>query len=163
MKKILIVIGIIVAAIILVIAINSVRQGMVINRNRALVNRFVHEFWNKGKAKVADELISADFIDHSRLEKGGSDRDALKKGMLNLREAFANFKLTIDEIVFTEDKIAVRMTASGIHRGKYMGIAPTGKKVKFNNIAIMRIAGGQFVEHWASVDRLGLLEQLRGH
>lgn len=160
MKKIFYISGIILVCVALLTAVNSWRQASIIKRNKSMVNRFLAEFWNKGNTKVADKLISPDFIDHSRLEKGGSDRDALKQGMLNLRGAFADFRLTLDDVVITENKVAVRMTASGIHQGTYMGIAPTGKKVAFTNIAIMRISDGKFVEHWASVDKLSLLEQL---
>lgn len=37
---------------------------------------------------------------------------------------------------------------------------PTGAAVRFTVIDIVRLRGGQFVEHWGMVDQLGLLQQL---
>jgi predicted ester cyclase len=37
---------------------------------------------------------------------------------------------------------------------------PTGREVQIEVIDIVRVEGGQIVEHWNVVDRLGLLQQL---
>ena len=41
-----------------------------------------------------------------------------------------------------------------------MGIAPTGKKVEFTEIGILRIADGKVVESWYATDMLRLLQDL---
>jgi predicted ester cyclase len=41
-----------------------------------------------------------------------------------------------------------------------MGIPPTGKPVAMQGIDIVRIANGKIVEHWATFDQFGLLQQL---
>ncbi len=41
-----------------------------------------------------------------------------------------------------------------------MGIAPTGKQIEVGGIAIHRLADGKIVEDWASMDLLGMMQQL---
>jgi predicted ester cyclase len=77
-----------------------------------------------------------------------------------LRNAFPDFKATIDDIVAESDKVVIRMTWSGTHKGEFMGIPATGKRVSFGVIDIMRIAGGKLVEHWGQTDTMGMMQQL---
>ncbi len=41
-----------------------------------------------------------------------------------------------------------------------MGVPPTGKRVSFGVIDIIRIAGGKLVEHWGLMDSAGLMQQI---
>ena len=41
-----------------------------------------------------------------------------------------------------------------------MGIPATGKKISYEEIHIVRIAGGKMVEHWGIEDQMGLMQQL---
>ena len=43
------------------------------------------------------------------------------------------------------------------HKGEFMGIASTGKRVKSRGIFIVRIADGKFVQSWIAFDNLGLM------
>jgi predicted ester cyclase len=58
------------------------------------------------------------------------------------------------------DKVVTRKVFHGTHHGELMGVAPTGREVQIEVIDIVRVEGGQIVEHWNVVDRLGLLQQL---
>ena len=41
---------------------------------------------------------------------------------------------------------------TGTHQGEYMGVAPTGKSVTYNEMFIFRFAHGRVVETWGVVD-----------
>ena len=41
-----------------------------------------------------------------------------------------------------------------------MGIAPTGRVVRFNEQHFVRISNGKLVEHWGVEDNLGMMQQL---
>ena len=53
-----------------------------------------------------------------------------------------------------------RGTWTGTHKGEFMGIAATGKKVEVQEVHIARMVGGKMAEHWESVDQLGMMRQL---
>jgi len=41
------------------------------------------------------------------------------------------------------DKVVIRQTWSGTHQGEFLGVPPTGQRVSFGVIDIIRMAGGQ--------------------
>jgi len=130
---------------------------------KALARR-VFEENNKGKAAamaVMDELYAADFVVHGSAE--GEDIHGLKNVKQSMREylnAFPDLHYALDDMIVEGDKVVVRCTVTGTHKGEFMGIPPTNKKVKVQAIAIDRVVGGKIVEEWGMSDTLGLMQQL---
>ncbi len=58
------------------------------------------------------------------------------------------------------DKVVIRQTWSGTHKGEFMGIPATGRRVSIAVIDIIRVADGRFVEHWGQLDLMGMMQQL---
>lgn len=58
--------------------------------------------------------------------------------------------------------MVTRFTWRGTHRGEFMGVPPTGRRVEVGGIWIHRLEGGRIVEgrEWGQVNWLGLLQQL---
>ena len=73
---------------------------------------------------------------------------------------FPDLHRTIDDLVAEGDKVVVRQTIRGTHRGEYLGVPPTGKPVTFTAVAIFRLADGRIVESWILRDDLSILQQL---
>jgi len=128
------------------------------------LERHVLEEYNKGKAAamaVMDELYATDFVMHGSTESedihGLKD---VKQSMSEYFNAFPDIHYTLDDIVVEGDKAAARCTVTGTHKGEFMGIPPTNKKVKVQAIAIDRVVGGKIVEEWGMSDTLGLMQQL---
>lgn len=71
-------------------------------------------------------------------------------------ELDAGYRVLLDE----GDKVAGRFVGRSIHRGDFMGIAPTGKEVLMRGIIIFHISEGQIVEDWVEADFLTLMQQL---
>jgi predicted ester cyclase len=68
------------------------------------------------------------------------------------RTAFPDVTLIIDDILAEGNKVTVRWTARGTHKGELMRIPPTGKEVTLTGISVVRIAGGKVAEHWVTWD-----------
>lgn len=60
----------------------------------------------------------------------------------------------------TDDDIAIAYTLSGTHKGNFLGVAPTGKRIHARGMQIARFEDGKIVERWGSSDELGILKQL---
>jgi len=129
---------------------------------KALVRRFF-EGVNKGKAAfmaAIDELYATDYVEHGGTGEDRRGIKAYKKSMGEFYSAFPDIHATLDDMVVEGDRVAVRFTLSYTHKGEFMGAPPTNKKVTTEEICIIRIAGGKFVETWARYDTLGLMQQL---
>jgi steroid delta-isomerase-like uncharacterized protein len=132
---------------------------MSIGENKALVRRFVEEFWNKGNTATADELMTPDAEIH--MPTGETlDLEGLKGFNVAFRAAFPDWHSTFEELVAEGDRVAERWTGRGTHRGELWGIPPTGKSVEGPGSVFYRISGGKIVEFRGQFDMMGLMQQL---
>jgi predicted ester cyclase len=130
-------------------------------KHKALYRRFMTEVANRGNLGVADEILSADVVEHETLPPGlARNRDGIKQLFTLIRKAFPDLHITVEDLIAEGDRVVARVTLKGTHRGEFMGIAPTGRPVAYEAIDISRIAGGKLVEHWGIPDYLTLLQQL---
>jgi len=130
-------------------------------QNKAIFRRMVEEIFNRGNMNLVDEFLAPDFIEREELPPGiPPGREGVKQMTIMFRSAFPDFKATIDDMIAEGDKVVVRMTWSGTHKGEFMGISPTGKSVSFGVIDIVRFSGDKFVEHWGMMDSTSMMQQL---
>ena len=129
---------------------------------KALGRRYIEEL-NKGKAAALaamDELYAADLVFHGG---GGEETRGIenyKQFVSEFFKAFPDLHWTIDDILVEGDKVVARFTLTGTHKGEFMGIPRTNRKVTMWVISIDRIVGGKFVEEWERMDTLGFVQQL---
>jgi steroid delta-isomerase-like uncharacterized protein len=124
---------------------------------RAVVHRFVEEFWNQGQIAAADELMSRDAVIHEPVS--GTPED-LKAMAISMREAFPDWHSTVEEMVVEGDRVVERWTGRGTHEGEFQGIPPTGKRVTVPGVVFYRISDGKIAEFRGQFDRLSLMQQL---
>ena len=127
--------------------------------NKALVRRFVEEFWNEGNTATADELMATDAAIH--MSTGETlNLEELKSFAAMWRASFPDWHSTFEELIAEGDKVAERWTGRGIHRGELQGIPPTGKRVEVPGSVFYRIAGGKIVEFRGQLDMMSLMQQI---
>ncbi len=71
---------------------------------------------------------------------------------VGIRDVFPDFELRSEDVIAEGDKVAVRWTARGTHRGEFLGVAPTCKGLTWTGVTIFRIGVGRIVEGWWTVD-----------
>ena len=127
--------------------------------NKALVRRFVEEFWNDGKPATADELLAVDAV--IQMPTGEMvNPDELKRFAAAWRESFPDWHSTFEELIAEGDRVAERWTGRGTHRGQLQGVPPTGKRVQVPGSVFYRITGGKIVEFRGQLDLMSLMQQL---
>jgi steroid delta-isomerase-like uncharacterized protein len=132
---------------------------MSVEENKALVHRFVEEFWNTGNLAAADELMAGDAT-ITLPGMGQVGLDTLKAFARAQRDAFPDWHSTVEEVVGEEDTVAERWTGRGTHQGAFQGIAPTGRQVMVPGVVFYRIASGKITKFRGLFDGLALMQQL---
>jgi steroid delta-isomerase-like uncharacterized protein len=131
--------------------------------NKAMAKRFC-DAANTGDAeliyKTIDERVEPDVLIHMPLPIEATGAQALKQVWTMLLRGLPDLHLTIEDLIEEGDKVVMRNTVTGTHQGEYMGIPPTGKTVRYNEIFIFRFAGGRIAETWGIVDVLSQMRQL---
>jgi steroid delta-isomerase-like uncharacterized protein len=127
--------------------------------NKATVERWFEEVWNKGRGEAIDEMFPADAVAHGL---GNDLRGPAEFRLFHtaFRTAFPDVRVQLEGMIEEGDTVAYRFTATGTHLGDGLGFAATGRPVVFAGMGMARIAGGRIVEGWNVLDQLGMLSQL---
>jgi len=131
--------------------------------NKALFKRF-HDAANTGDfallAKTIDEMVAPDAVIRTPLPIEATGAELLKQVWAMLLGVYPDLHLTVDDLIAEGDKIVARNTVTGTHRGEFMGVAPTGRSVTYNEIFIFRFEAGRVVETWGVVDVYAQMKQI---
>ena len=129
---------------------------MSLEENKAII-RSLYEADNKKDLSILDELISPDFYDPTFKLRGPEDYKQFETAFFR---GFPDWIETIEDIIAEEDKVWVRFTATGTHKGEWLGLAPTGKKMTLKAVQIWRIVDGKVVAKDSISDSLDAFKQL---
>jgi steroid delta-isomerase-like uncharacterized protein len=128
------------------------------DENKALYRRFIEEVINRHDLDRLEAFLTPDIIEHT---------PGMPSGVAGARQftaayftAFPDLQLSIDDLIAEGDRGVARLTATGTHRGVFLGILLTGKRVTIASLDAWRVQDGKCAEHWSQVDMLGLLQQL---
>jgi predicted SnoaL-like aldol condensation-catalyzing enzyme len=123
-----------------------------VEANKKLVRTFIEEVFNKRQPSEADRFLVANFIEHNpNLPQGLEGRKRFVSAVL---AGFSDYRGEIVEILAEGDKVVVRTQWSGTQDGPFLGLPPSGNKVRFSTADFFRIEGGKVAEHWDVVDSL---------
>ena len=127
-------------------------------QNIATFRRVIEEGFNKGNMDALDDCFAPNYLEHQF--DLPPTLEGFKGSIGYLRNTFADFSLTIEDMVAEGDKVWVRMTGRGTHSQEFMGRPPTGKSFVITVVDICRFEKGKIVEHWGVPDRFHLIAQL---
>lgn len=127
---------------------------------KALVRRHDDDIINQHDLSALERDLAADAIDHAAAPNARPGIEGARDWLTSIIAAFPDVRATIEDIVAEGDRVVIRKVWTGTHDGPFMGVAPTGKKIRFEGIVIWRIEDGKLAERWAQIDRLGLMQQL---
>jgi predicted ester cyclase len=99
--------------------------------------RYIDRVYNAHDPDAVAQFFTSDVIVHSVAPdvEGGQGLEYLKQLARNLITAFPDVRLTVEELVAEGDRLAARVSVEGTHQGEFLGIKPTGRKIKVANFA----------------------------
>lgn len=128
---------------------------------KAIVRRLYEEVWNKRKLDVVSDLLSPSHAVRDNNSSGSSvGPEAYKVQVAMYLSAFPDLRFVVEDTVAEKDKFVASWTISGTHKGEFMGVRPTLKKVSIEGITIHYLANGKIIDSNIIWDALGLLRQL---
>lgn len=111
-------------------------------------------------AKTIDEVVEPDVRMSTPLPVKATGAQAQKEVFAILLRAFPDLHIAIEDVIAEGDRVVYRNTVTGTHQGTYMGVPPTGRVITWNEIFIVRVAGGRIAETWGVVDVAAQMRQL---
>ncbi len=114
---------------------------------------------NENKDLIRHILEAVARGDLSALD-GHPGYEETRRVMPMVQDAFPDLTWTIERQVAEGDFVATHTWLEGTHLGSFVGVPPTGRAVRVQNVAIDRVADGVVVEHNAATDWFRALFEL---
>jgi steroid delta-isomerase-like uncharacterized protein len=127
--------------------------------NAQIARGVMEDLFSKGNLGFVDQNFERTYRGHDPL-MGEYGCDQLKLEVQMYRAAFPDMTCKVDELVSAADKVLVRWTARGTHKGSFMGRAPTGRQVQVQGITVLTFRNGKISEDYSQWDTLRLLQDL---
>lgn len=113
--------------------------------NKALIRRYLDTVQKDKSPAVLEEFVTDEhLLEHIAM----------------FEAAFPHYQFVSEDMIAEGDKVSLRATFKGTHKGELNGIAPTGNEVSLPIFIIYRIENDKIAEHWMGVDQLSLMQQL---
>ncbi len=78
--------------------------------------------------------------------------EGMKQHQIDVRKTYPEMKITVIRQYCDGDYIISEFIAEAIHKGEWLGMKPTGKKLLFTGVDIDKIAEGKIIEHGGAVN-----------
>jgi predicted ester cyclase len=125
----------------------SERRSMSTEENKAVSDRMA-EAIGRADFDAFDELMAPELAEE------------FKQGIAELRRSFPDYHGTNGIQVAEGDMVANRFVFHGTHRGEFMGVAPTGRRVTFRGLTLDTVVDGKIVESIVELDLEDVLGQI---
>lgn len=127
---------------------------MSIAENKRLVRRYYEEVVNTGDVSDIAAFVSPDYVEVHQNTRHALGIPGAKEHILGGRETYPDLHLTVERQIAEGEWVVTQVTARGTHRGSWLGMKPTGKKVEMTGVNVDRVVGGRIVEHGGAFDLL---------
>ena len=130
--------------------------------NKAIVRRIGKQLWNEQRRELFEEFYVENVVHHGTPSgpRLGPGVEGIKTAYDRLLNAFPDIQITNDDVIAEADKVVVRWTLRGTHKGELGDIPPTGKQVTQSGMSIFRLDNARIVEVWVVADNMSLMKQL---
>lgn len=129
--------------------------------DHAVTMRRMYDLLSAGDIDGFGALIADDFVDYEELPGLAPTKEGVLTFFRMYVAAFPDLRMVPEDVIASGDKVVARVRATGTHKGAFMGLTPTGRRIEVQLIDIMRFGpDGRAREHWGVFDQLAMMQQL---
>ncbi len=126
--------------------------------NEQICRAVIERGFNNGDLDALEGLVAHGIVEHQ--EGSTSGLDGLRRTITELRTAYSDLHLEIQDTATSGDTVWFRIRSTGTNDGPMWGRPATGRQIDITVMDVMRVADGRMVEHWGVADRLAVLKQI---
>jgi predicted ester cyclase len=131
-------------------------------QNKELIKQYNEQVIAQGDMEWFMNHSSPEFINHSAQEGMPKGREGMIYFFTQvLHTSFSNVQVAVKDMVASENKVATRKEITGVHSGKLMDIAPTGRPIAISVMDIMVLKDGKITDHWGETNFAAVLQSLQ--
>ena len=136
-------------------AAQSMSDASLTERNKAVVRAYLGEIAQHGNIVTRERYFTS-------TTTFNGDRDLTRQfaRVKEMRRAFPDLEMTIEQQIAEGPWVATRVTYRGTHAGEFGGIPATGRRIEYAGTAMDRLEDGKVVEMWHTVNMHLLMRQI---
>jgi steroid delta-isomerase-like uncharacterized protein len=129
--------------------------------DHAATARRLYDRINAGDIDGFARNLADDFVEHEETPGLAPTKDGVQAFFRMQLAGFPDLRMEVEDVVADGARVVARVRFTGTHRGEFMGMPATGKKVDVQLIDMFRFGDDGLVdEHWGVIDALAMMQQL---
>jgi predicted ester cyclase len=129
--------------------------------NKAIYLKFIDEVLNAGNFSVAATYLAPEVKTHNAFPDQAPGLDGFVAALKAFHGAFPDLRASVTHAVAEGDLVMGRFEVTGTHRGAFLGMPGSGRKVHYEEFVMVRMVDGKIAEHWSVADALAIIQQLQ--
>lgn len=125
-----------------------------VEARKAMVRDLFLDHLNNGKVDSLEEILAEDYVGAEGQKGIGQFVETIGE----LRRGFPDIRYEVEDVVGEGDRVALKWTWRGTHKGQFRKFAATGRQVANSGMAFFKFKGDKIVQGWMQTDRLGFLQ-----
>jgi steroid delta-isomerase-like uncharacterized protein len=127
----------------------------------AIARDYLARVFNGANAERAQEFFTKDVVWHGGALGTVTGVDTIVPILGGFIGALTGIKAEVQDVIASNDLVALRLVVSATHTGNLLGIPATGRPVKWDAVDIYRVRDdGKISEQWAFEDMAAILSQV---
>ena len=129
----------------------------------AVAREYVERVFNGHNGALAGEYFTPDVTFHALTVGTLTGVDAVVPVLVGLIDALSDIHAEVQDVIASNDLVALRQVVKARHTGTLLGMPPTGGQLQWDAVDIYRINdAGKISEQWAFEDFAAILTQAAG-
>src|SRR6266566_14101 len=128
--------------------------------NIEIVREYTERVFNQHRPDLAAKYLAPGVTWHGQTLgtiEGADNVTGMLRGFIG---TLPDLHAAEQDIVAAGETVAVRYVIEATHEGNLLGLAPTGRRVRWDAVDVYRLSDGMIVEEWAADDATAILYQV---
>ena len=125
------------------------------------VRKFYTQIWNQQRHDVISEVLHEAVRFRGSLGQEVSGHAGFAEYLDLVHSALGDYECTIEQLVAESNRVFAKMMFTGVHKGSFMGYAPTEASVSWAGAALFTFDAGKVIDLWVLGDLTSLEQQLK--
>jgi len=139
----------------------TMTEAITTTRREAIARQYVAEVFTGGNAERARDFFTADIAWHGGALGTVEGVDNIVPVLGGFIGALSDIQATVQDAIASDDLVALRLVVTATHTGNLLGVAATGRPVRWDAVDIYRVTDeGKISEQWAFEDLAAILSQV---
>lgn len=120
--------------------------------NKDIIKHFYEVISSNAMVDQFDKYVSKDCTIRIGEEIIPVGIEGMKQHLIDVRKTYPDLRITVIRQYCDGDYVISEILTEGTHKGEWLNMKPTGKKLVFTGVDIDKIIDGKIVEHGGAVN-----------